>query len=122
MPDSQTIALALLAGGEVSHAYSSYLPSYFTIRSLALDGDPDTVARKVANLRSGYVPATVFGLGLATVISVIAKSPLPLLVGGAAALTMVTFYEGALPPGMRLDPLQALLAGVQANGRVPCPV
>jgi len=100
--NKDTIALSLLTAAESGHAFSAYLPSYFTIKSFALDGDPAEVQRKVANLRSGYVPAIGFGLLLGGVVSVLAKSYLPLLTSAGAAVLMVFFYEGALPADIRL--------------------
>jgi hypothetical protein len=113
--DGTKIALALLAAGEAAHAFSSFLPSYMTIRSFALGGDEATIAKNLANLRSGYRPAILFGMGLAGVISYIARSPLPVLFAGGASAAMIQGYENALPPERRLPggPLAVLQALAQ---------
>jgi hypothetical protein len=116
MMDREVLALSLLTGAETAHSFSSFLPSYFTIKSFALDGDPDQVAARVADLRSGYRPAVVFGIGLGAIVSLIARSPAPLLFAGAAATTMIYQYERALPDGIRVDNPLALLAGQQPPG------
>ncbi len=108
--NEQTIALTLLTMAETGHAFSAFEPSYFTIRTFALEGDRERVAWKVANLRSGYVPAVMFGLGLGAIVSWLARSPLPLLGSAATVAFMVWQYERALPAPLRLDPLQALVA------------
>ncbi|MHB1132990.1 MAG: hypothetical protein ACYC4L_11435 [Chloroflexota bacterium] len=100
-PTSDVVALSLLTAAEAGHAFSAYLPSYFTIKSFALDGDSAAVQQKLANLRSGYLPAVTFGLLLGGAVSVFAKSPLPLIASLGAAAVMLTQYEGALPPELR---------------------
>lgn len=100
--NGELIALTLLAAAETAHSFSSYLPSYFTIKSFALSGDKEEVRRKVSDLRSGYVPASIFGMALGAVVSTLAKSPLPFLATIASAGVMIVLYEGALPADMRL--------------------
>lgn len=100
--NGELVALTLLAAAETAHSFSSYLPSYFTIKSFALSGDQEEVHRKVSDLRSGYVPASIFGIALGAVVSMRAKSPLPFLATIASAGVMIALYEGALPQDMRL--------------------
>jgi len=97
---SQVLALSLLSAGEAAHAFSAWLPSYFTIKTFALDGE--NTAEKIAKLRSGYWPALAFGLGLGAVISVLAHSRLPLFFSAATGAAMITLYEAALPADQRL--------------------
>ncbi len=101
-PSEQVIALSILAAAEVAHSYSAHMPSAFTIKTLALQGTEEEVKEKLANLRSGYLPATIFGLLLSGVVAILAKSPLPLMFGGAAAGVMIVTYESNLPKEMRL--------------------
>lgn len=102
-PTSDVVALSLLTAAEAGHAFSAYLPSYFTIKSFALDGDPTQVQHKIDNLRSGYRPAIVFGFILGGVVSILAKSPLPLVASTGASAIMLTQYEDALPTEYRLS-------------------
>lgn len=111
--NGELLALVLLTIGETSHAYSSFLPSHFTIRNWVLDGQPEKVTENVKNLRSGYLPATGFGVGLGAAISYLSKSKLPLIASIIASAAMITLYERALPPELRLNPLQALIPSKQ---------
>jgi len=112
--DVDTITLAILAGAETMHAGSAFMPSGFTVKTLAIDGNAQEIERKLCNLRSGYRPAVVFGLGLSTLVSILAKSTLPLIVSAAAAVYMLTQYESFVPPDLRLNTeqiIQVLLSG-----------
>jgi hypothetical protein len=99
---SQLLALTLLTAAETAHSFSAFLPSYFTIRTFALDGDPAVVERKLKNLRSGYLPSVIFGLVLGSVVSFIARHPLPLAAAAATSAFMVWQYERAIPAECRL--------------------
>lgn len=96
------IVLGLLAAAEAMHAGSAFMPSYFTIKTLALDGNQEQIQQKISNLRSGYLPAVGFGLGLGAIVSFFAKSPIPLMMSTAASGFMIITYEQALPPERRL--------------------
>lgn len=100
--DEQVIALSLLTAAEAAHAFSAFLPSYFTIKSFALTGDPQVVQAKLQNLRSGYLPSMTFGALLGGTVAFLAKHPLPLVTAIVTSLFMVTQYERALPPNLRL--------------------
>ncbi len=100
--DSNIIALSLLTAGEQAHSFSAYLPSHFTIRNWVLDGTKEKQDANISNLRSGYIPSLIFGLGLGGVVSYIAKSPLPFIFSAATAAAMVMLYEQALPADKRL--------------------
>ena len=91
------LALSILTAAESAHAFSAFLPSYFTIRTFAVDGPPEVVQQKLKNLRSGYIPATIYGLGLGGLVSYIAKSPLPLVFSGITVAIMIALYEQAIP-------------------------
>ena len=104
-PDKEVLALSLLTAGEGFHSFSSFLPSFFTIRTLAVapDSTGTSQAQKISNLRSGYVPAVAFALGMGTVVSLIAEHPLPLMTTAAASVLMVAAYESALPANVRFQ-------------------
>lgn len=100
--EGEILALVLLTVGETGHAFSAFLPSHFTIRNWVLSGSNGQIDQNIANLRSGYVPATAFGVGLGAAISFLARSPLPLIASVAASGAMILLYEQALPPERRL--------------------
>lgn len=116
--DKDVIALSILAAAETAHSYSSYMPSAFTLKSFALQGNDDEVRKKLADFRSGYLPATLWGLGLGAVVALVAESPLPFLFAAGTAGVMVLLYEQGIPPEKRVGLLQALRAG--AAGALPC--
>ena len=120
--NSDIVALSLLSGAETAHAFSSFLPSTFTVRSFALDGSTGNVGQKVADLRAGYRPATAFGLLLGAVVSAVAKSPLPLAASAGAAGVMLVLYEQNLPPEMRVGPIAALFPETPATPTLPASV
>ena len=104
--EGEELALALLAAGESAHAFSAFLPSRFTIRNWVLDASQGAgIDANIANLRSGYGPSIALGLGLGGVISLLAKSALPLLFAAGTSLAMLRLYEDALPADKRLEPL-----------------
>lgn len=100
--DGQVLALSLLTAGEMAHAYSAFLPSRFTIRNWVLDGSEEKQAQNISDLRSGYIPALIFGLGLGGVVSYIARSTLPLIFSGVTGVAMLALYEQALPSHKQL--------------------
>lgn len=100
--DSEVVALTILSMAEAAHSYSAYLPSFFTIKTLALDDADGKRDEKIANLRSGYVPAAGFALLIGSIVSVLSKSPLPLLGSAVTSAVMVSLYEQALPTEIRL--------------------
>lgn len=100
--DSEVVALTILSMAEAAHSYSAYLPSFFTIKTLALDDGDGKRDEKIANLRSGYIPAAGFALLIGSIVSVLSKSPLPLLGSVVTSAVMVSLYEQALPENIRL--------------------
>ena len=118
--NGETLALSLLSAGEASHSFSAFLPSRFTIRNWVICGEADEVRDNIANLRSGYKPAVLFGMGLASVVSVIAKSVLPRLFSAGTSLAMIKLYEAALPPELQLkNPLDFLSLTAPNIGAAP---
>ncbi len=99
----ELIPLTLLTAAESAHAFSAWMPSWFTIKTFALEGDPAAVSQKLSNLRSGYLPSMTFSLGLGALVSILARHPLPLLASAVTAGFMIWQYERALPERMRLS-------------------
>ena len=86
----ERLALVLLVATESAHAFSAFMPSYFTIKSF-----PDSQA-DIDNLRSGYAPAFVFNGVLGLSASLLIKSWLPMLAVALASAGMVYLYERAI--------------------------
>ena len=119
--ERQTVDLVLLStfvAAETAHAFSAFLPSHFTIRTFALEGDPATVQRKLDNLRSGYVPALSFGALVGGLTSLLVRSPIPVLLALGVGGLMVVHYESALPPDLRLWSSGGLRDGDTAAGQL----
>jgi hypothetical protein len=87
---NEQVALTILVGAEAAHAFSAFMPSYFTIKTF-----PTTQA-DIDNLRSGYVPAFFFNGVLGLAASWLTKSYLPMLAVLAASAGMVYLYEQAI--------------------------
>jgi hypothetical protein len=88
--DERDLLLGAFVAVEGAHAFSAFMPSYFTIRKFA--AAPEDAER----LRSGYVPAVGFNIALGAVISALVRSPWPLLAGIAVSAFMVAMYENAI--------------------------
>jgi len=78
------------------------MPSFFTARNWVLQGSPEEIQAHIADWRSGYRPAVAVGGGLGLAISVLARSPMPAIFAGVAAIVMVKMYESVLPTENRL--------------------
>lgn len=88
--DESTILLSVFVAVEGAHAFSAFMPSYFTVEKFAED------ATDLAKLRSGYQPAILFNAALGSTVALITKSLLPLLLALVVSAAMVTLYEGAI--------------------------
>jgi len=53
-------------------------------------------------MRSGYKPAAIFSVVLGGAVSLLTKSPVPLVASTIATGFMICQYEAALPPEYRL--------------------
>jgi hypothetical protein len=85
-----TLIIAIFVAVEGAHAFSAFMPSYFTVRKFA-SGSED-----VSMLRSGYFPAVTFNLLLGIVVSVLVKNPAPLILAGLVSGGMICLYERAI--------------------------
>jgi len=87
---SEQIGLTILVGAEAAHAFSAFMPSYFTITTFPRNqSDLD-------NLRSGYAPAFLFNGVLGVAAATLTKSIAPIIAVGLASLGMVWLYERAI--------------------------
>jgi hypothetical protein len=89
----ETIALTVLAASETAHVFAQFEPSVFTIVALAAP------SQQSAYIRIGYIPALMLGLGIASAISWITKSYLPLIASGIVGAFTIGVYEWALAQG-----------------------
>ena len=107
MTDEQ-VALTVLVGAEAAHAFSAFMPSYFTIKTFpSSQSDLD-------NLRSGYAPAFVFNGILGLSAAWLVKSILPLVAVTVASVGMVWLYERAIRSGTVVS--SGLLSAQRTNG------
>lgn len=86
----EDIMLSAFVGVESAHAFSAFLPSVFTIRSLAVPQGAES------QIRAGYIPSIAFSLALGGIVGAIIKSKLPILFGLGTSSFMVGVYEVAL--------------------------
>lgn len=84
------LLLSIFVGVEGAHAFSAFMPSYFTVQKFA-ESEEDK-----QRLRSGYVPAVAFNLILGLIVSGLTKKSLPLIVAFAVSVFMLGMYEGAI--------------------------
>jgi hypothetical protein len=84
-----TLLLSIFTAVEGAHAFSAFMPSYFTIKKFV---DPEDVRM----LRSGYAPAIFFNLVLGTTVTAITKKALPLIVSVIIIVFMLCMYESAI--------------------------
>jgi hypothetical protein len=90
MKNDSDLLLSVFVAVEGAHAFSAFMPSYFTVKKFA-DSDGD-----IELLRSGYQPAIAFNLLLGALVSLMIKSPLPSIMSVVVILFMVTLYERAV--------------------------
>lgn len=88
--DSDKTLISLLVALEVPHAFSAFMPSYFTISKFAVD--PADAGR----LRAGYAPAAIYGAIVGAVVSVLIKDWTPFLFCLTVIVVMLFLYEGAI--------------------------
>lgn len=89
------LLLSVFVGVEIAHAFSAFMPSWFTVQKFATDnGDID-------KLRSGYIPSVIFGLILSGIVSKLIKNPTPLIIGISVMIFMIAMYEGAIGQNLK---------------------
>lgn len=88
--ENDNLLLSIFVGVEGAHAFSAFMPSYFTVQKFATSGDD------AAKLRSGYIPAVAFNLFLGGVVSVLTRRPMPIIIAALVSLFMMSLYEGAI--------------------------
>lgn len=86
----ESVGLTILVAAESGHAFSAFMPSYFTIKTFAGS------AEGTANLRAGYPPAVAFNALLGTAVALLIGSWVPLLVALGASAILIGFYEYAI--------------------------
>ena len=102
MNDKEDILLSVFVAVEGAHAFSAFMPSYFTVKKFATDKED------LANLRSGYTPAIIFNLALGALVSLLIKDPKPMILSVMVIMFMVALYERAVEqePDKDADDLQ----------------
>ncbi len=88
--NSEAVAIALLAAFEIPNFYSGLLPSEMTIRRFAAEqADRQT-------LQNSVIVATALSVGVVGTASYVAKSWLPVLMGGVIMGVLIYRYESAI--------------------------
>lgn len=87
---NEKLLLSVFVAVEGAHAFSAFMPSYFTVRKFAEDEDD------LSKLRSGYVPATIFNLALGGTVTAITKSAMPFTLSVIVCVFMIILYEQAI--------------------------
>lgn len=86
----EIVLLSSFVAVESAHAFSAFCPSVFTIKSLAV---PQNQQQQI---REGYIPASIFAIALAVIVSKLIHSNYPLFFGIVTVIFMVAVYEWAL--------------------------
>ena len=86
----ENVLMASFVAVESAHSFSAFLPSVFTIKSLAVRQGEEKY------LREGYIPAIIFSLGLGFIVSKLIKSWLPLWFAIGTIAFMICCYEFAI--------------------------
>ena len=87
---NEKILVGVFVAVEGAHAFSAFMPSYFTIGAFVKTPDD------LRHLRSGYAPATAFNLALGGVTSLLLKSGWPILLSVSISGLMIAAYERAI--------------------------
>jgi hypothetical protein len=85
-----SLLLSVFVAVEGAHAFSAFMPSYFTVKKFA-EGEED-----LRRIRSGYAPAILFNLALGGVVSGLTGDRRPFLFAIVVIGAMMALYEGAL--------------------------
>ena len=85
-----TLLLSIFVGVEGAHAFSAFMPSYFTVKKFAAE-QSDKQA-----LRSGYTPAILFNLILGGAVSGLTRDLKPFVIALVVIAFMLLMYEGAI--------------------------
>lgn len=84
------LVLAVFTAVEGAHAFSAFMPSYFTVKKFAASKED------LEALRSGYSPAIAFNLLLGGSVSLLTKDVRPFVVSIVVVAFMMYLYENAL--------------------------
>lgn len=87
---NQEVLLSVFVAVEGAHAFSAFMPSYFTVKKFS-ESEEDQKA-----LRSGYTPAIAFNLILGVLVSTIIQDWKPLILSILVCAFMISLYEGAI--------------------------
>lgn len=90
MEHRDVVLTSVFVAFEAAFSYSAFLPSIMTIGTFV------DSPQKVVMIRQGEVVSTLLSLGVAVVVALIYKDPLPVFMMALAAITMIGVYEWAL--------------------------
>ena len=87
---NEKVLIGVFVAVEGAHAFSAFMPSYFTIGAFV------KTPEDLKHLRRGYAPATMFNLALGAVTSALVKTPWPLVLSIGISGLMIGAYERAI--------------------------
>lgn len=90
-----TLLLSIFVAVEGAHAFSAFMPSYFTVKKFASSSED------LARLRSGYRPAIAFNLAIGGIVSLLVKDALPVIMSIIVVAFMLYLYENAITEAAR---------------------
>lgn len=85
------LILSIFVGVEGAHAFSAFMPSYFTVKKFATEGSDD-----IQRLRSGYFPAVFFNLVLGGTVATLTRKQAPFIIAALVSVFMIALYENAI--------------------------
>jgi len=89
--DSGTASLMVLAGAQGLTIFTTLMPD----RSEVRNADPDD-ANMCGDIRHGEIMSSFLTLGFATLLAWLVGDELPIWIGAACCITMITAYEVTL--------------------------
>lgn len=95
------LLLSVFVAVEGAHAFSAFMPSYFTVKKFAES------AEDLERLRSGYVPAIAFNVAIGGVVSLLIKNALPLIMSAVVIVFMLALYEHAIEDALKTQEVVA---------------
>lgn len=87
---SEVVVTSVFMALEGAFAYSAFLPSIMTIGTFVDSSE------KIRMIREGEIVGSGFLLALSVTVSIVVKSPLPLIFGLVAGAIAIGVYEYAL--------------------------
>lgn len=93
---------AAVAAAWAAGSWNSFVPDAYTLRREVCQGEPGEIRAKLADARSGYTTAILQSAAVGGAISLLIRSPWPLIAALGADAIAVVSYESHVPSPYRL--------------------